>query len=157
MRITATLTMGAMLIWAAGCAGTADDLCTMAAAHVEDCTGVSAPAQQAAGTCSEEAANKVLATSCDNLLNGTRNTTFFGDLFDWLFGGGGGSKSSGSALPEPEGQPGQGDQPKPQNDKPPLSYSPFCQTLFGEVCRLVVAQPIGHQCKCGDTPGRIIP
>jgi hypothetical protein len=149
MRSVATLTMGTMLICASGCAGSADDLCALATAHIEDCTGVSAPAQQA-GACSEEAAETVLSTSCEDLQDGTRTPTFFGNLFNWLFGGGG-SKSSGGfgGLPEPGGSP----QPE---DKPGYtSYSPFCSTSHG-VCRLVTAQPIGTLCKCSTGTGRII-
>lgn len=130
MKKPATLILGAMLIGAAGCAGSAD-ICAVAEAHIERCTGMSAPAQ--AGACSEEAANAVLATSCENLLDGTRNASFFGDLFSWLSGGG--NKSSGSGVPEPDPEPGPepgGEQPK--SDPPPPPPQSQC-AIKGGTCQ----------------------
>jgi len=148
MKSTAMLlTLGATLTWAAGCAGSADDLCTMATAHIESCTGVRAPAQ--AATCDQEAAHAVLGTSCENLLDGTRSSTFFGDLFGWLFGGGGSNNVGSGGLSEPGGgDPPPPDQPAPQPDQP----APSQCAVQGGRCQWS-SGPCGGQYKAGLCPG----
>ena len=70
-----------------GCAGSADDLCSIAAQHLEACTGtvVNVPTN-----CNQANAGRVLNADCAALAaQGNRGTFFFNQLWDWMFGGGG--------------------------------------------------------------------
>ena len=95
-----------LLIWSVipmtlGCAGSADDVCTLATQHLEACTGTVLPLPD---TCDSAKANLILGTSCAALTaEGSRSTS---SLWDWLFGGGGGGegdKDKGE-VPGDEGQ-----------------------------------------------------
>jgi hypothetical protein len=77
----------------AGCAGTAEDVCTMAAQHVESCMGASFP--ELGANCNPEEAQRVLDIDCKQFEDaGMRDTYLFGGLGGLggllgLLGGGG--------------------------------------------------------------------
>lgn len=74
-----------------GCAGSGDDLCSMAVQHLESCMGVTVP--ELSGTCDPDQAQRVLDIDCD-ALGGARDTYLFGGGFGGLLGtllGGGGA------------------------------------------------------------------
>lgn len=71
-RIT-TLTIVLCFALLTGCAGTADDLCTQAARHLEQCTGGSVAASP---TCNPTNASRVLTADCAQLAAGSSRGTF---------------------------------------------------------------------------------
>jgi hypothetical protein len=158
------------LVMVMGCAGSADDVCTLAAQHLEQCMGTTLPLPD---TCDATKATRVLQANCAALVaEGTRSTSSFSDLWDWLFGDGddeGGNDGWGWGLddgddPEPEEPqsgkcwcdsqcamvgdccsycPG-GHYPNPISD-----YGYRCATAQG-ICKLDIPQALGTVCECPD-------
>jgi len=97
-RKTSPLVLVALVGLIAGCAGTGDDVCSMAVDHLESCLGVTFPeSTEIAGACDPEQAQRVLGISCSEL-GGVRDSYLFGGglgmgglggLLGSLFGGGG--------------------------------------------------------------------
>jgi len=85
-RMRKTTTTGLALITAGltsllfGCAGSADDLCAMAAEHLEACTGTSAAVTS---TCDERAATRLLGADCGKLADLAGRSTFAFEWGDW--------------------------------------------------------------------------
>ena len=129
------LVAGALVI-AAGCAGSADDLCTRATQHLESCSGTPLPLPD---TCDPERARRILSSGCGALVGaGTRSTAGF---WDWLSGGGNaqGSCMCDAACPKygdccascPNGQPGAAGPPQKAEKKC------FCDlecSKYGDCC-----------------------
>jgi hypothetical protein len=73
--------VGSVLVIAAGCAGSADDVCARATQHLESCSITTLPPPD---TCDPERARRILSSGCGELAGaGTRSTAGF---WQWLTG-----------------------------------------------------------------------
>jgi hypothetical protein len=85
-KLSSTILAGAALcLVTPGCAGTAEDICTLAAEHLETCMGLEG---WTTGTCNLDKASVVLNVPCEKL-SATRGLYSFGggeppDLMSWL-------------------------------------------------------------------------
>jgi hypothetical protein len=72
----------------AGCGGTAEDICTAAAEHLEACMGVT---NQATGACNPDRASLLLSIPCESLAaaRGTFSSGGTSDLVGWMYDDGG--------------------------------------------------------------------
>jgi hypothetical protein len=140
-NIELRLLIAATSIVAAGCAND-DDICTLAARHLESCTGVTVAAS---GTCDTELARRVVGAGCADIAEeGTRSPQFLGSLLGALFNGLANQPHHG----DPHHDPHHGDPHDPHHGDPHHG-----DPNHGEHCKCDVFCDILHDCcypGCGD-------